>query len=332
MASEELTATITGLLHAKGLNPGDISLSALDGGGNNRVFAVDSDAGKFVAKAYFTDAADTRDRLGAEYGFLSYAASIGLRAAPTPIACSIEHHVGIYEFIGGSKLDVTRLNKEHVLAAAGFIAALNAGAGRGGALPLASEACFDIEQHLSTVDRRLAKLMELPIADEIDCQAQLLVDDISAVWREQRAHIAAADAPDLDAADRCISPSDFGFHNALLKSDGELCFIDFEYAGWDDPAKMVGDFFCQPAVPVPQMYFDDFISAALRYSGKVETLRARAHLLLPVSQIKWCCIMLNEFLPEAARRRQFANPTSMPEQRKRMQLDKTKLFFQSRLA
>jgi hypothetical protein len=332
MASEALTATIAGLLHAKGLNPGDIALSALNGGGNNRVFAVDSDAGKFVAKAYFNDAADTRDRLGAEYAFLSYAASIGLKVVPKPIACSIEQHVGVYEFIDGSKLDVARLRKEHVLAAADFIAALNAGDGRDRALPPASEACFGIEEHLSTVDRRLAKLMMLPVEGEIDREAKSLVSELSAVWREQRAHIAAANAADLNAADHCISPSDFGFHNALLKSDGELCFIDFEYAGWDDPAKMVGDFFCQPAVPVPQMYFDDFISEALSYSNKVEVLRTRAHLLLPVSQIKWCCIMLNEFLPEAARRRQFANPTSMPEQRKRIQLDKTRLFFQSRLA
>ncbi|WP_050479704.1 aminoglycoside phosphotransferase family protein [Herbaspirillum rhizosphaerae] len=331
MASKELTATITGLLNAQGLNPGEISLSAIDGGGNNRVFAVDSDAGKFVAKAYFNDAADTRDRLGAEYAFLSYAAKLGLTIVPKPIACSVEEHVGIYEFIQGAKLGVAQLNREYVLKAAGFIANLNAGADRGEELPPASEACFDIEQHLTTVDRRLAKLQALPGQDEIDREAQTLIGELSAAWQEQRRHIAVADVPALDSSDRCISPSDFGFHNALLKDDGELCFIDFEYAGWDDPAKMAGDFFCQPAVPVPQIYFDDFISEAVSYSSRAEALRARAHLLLPASQIKWCCIMLNEFLPEAARRRQFANPTSMPEQRKRIQLDKTRQFFQSRL-
>ena len=36
---------------------------------------------------------------------------------------------------------------------------------------------------------------------------------------------------------RCLSPSDFGFHNALLEATGKLRFVDFEYAGWDDPAK-----------------------------------------------------------------------------------------------
>ena len=131
--------------------------------------------------------------------------------------------------------------------------------------------------------------------------------------------------------DRCISPSDFGFHNVLLKNDGALCFIDFEYAGWDDPAKLIGDFFCQPAVPVPPVYFDEFAAMVVSYSVRPEALRERAYLLLPAFQIKWCCIMLNEFLPAAAQRRQFADPTSSLDQRQRKQLDKTEQFFQSRL-
>ncbi|MDB5988745.1 MAG: hypothetical protein JWQ10_148 [Herbaspirillum sp.] len=334
MASADLTRTITGLLRAKGLDFASISLAAIEGGGNNRVFAVDTDAGKYVAKAYFNDAADTRDRLGAEYAFLSYAADLGLTIVPKPIACSVEQHIGVYEFIGGSKLAAAQLNRGHVLAAARFIADLNTGARHEMplSLPSASEACFSIAQHLGSVDRRIEKLQMVTGEDELTRQAQALVEAISTVWRRQRERIAATTMPALDAEDRCISPSDFGFHNALLRDSGDLCFIDFEYAGWDDPAKMIGDFFCQPAVPVPPVYFDDFVSAALKYSDNAEILRARARLLLPASQIKWCCIMLNEFLPEAARRRQFANPALEPEQRKRTQLDKTQHFFNSWLA
>ena len=44
---------------------------------------------------------------------------------------------------------------------------------------------------------------------------------------------------------RCLSPSDFGFHNALLRGRPgvpgarDWVFLDFEYFGWDDPAKTV---------------------------------------------------------------------------------------------
>src|SRR6185503_11886129 len=46
-----------------------------------------------------------------------------------------------------------------------------------------------------------------------------------------------------------LSPSDFGYHNAVLADDETVRFFDFEYAGWDDPAKLVCDFFNQVEVP-----------------------------------------------------------------------------------
>ena len=67
----------------------------------------------------------------------------------------------------------------------------------------------------------------------------------------------------LPAAERCVSPSDFGFHNALRTPDGRLAFIDFEYAGWDDPAKTVSDFFCQPECPVPTEHYAAFARPSL---------------------------------------------------------------------
>ncbi len=73
MVNTGLQATITALLTQSGLDAGDLRLTALDGGGNNRVYAVDTAGGRYLAKAYFSDAADTRDRLGAEYRFLRYA-------------------------------------------------------------------------------------------------------------------------------------------------------------------------------------------------------------------------------------------------------------------
>jgi hypothetical protein len=42
--------------------------------------------------------------------------------------------------------------------------------------------------------------------------------------------------------------------------------------------------------------------------------------------------MLNEFLPDAAKRRQFANPNPDPEQSRRLQFDKTQHFFLSKKA
>ena len=93
------------------------------------------------------------------------------------------------------------------------------------------------------------------------------------------------------------------------RADG-LYFIDFEYAGWDDPAKMICDFFCQPAVPAPQTWHRHFAhSVVAGFAGREELLQ-RVQILLPLYRIKWCCIVLNGLLPEGHARRLFAGAVS----------------------
>jgi hypothetical protein len=81
-----------------------------------------------------------------------------------------------------------------------------------------------------------------------------------------------------------------------------LVFLDFEYAGRDDPAKLVTDFFCQPQVPIPLAYRDRFLARL----GLDQPALARCELLLDACRVKWACILLNDFLPVGAARRAFA--------------------------
>ena len=109
----------------------------------------------------------------------------------------------------------------------------------------------------------------------------------------------------LTGGECCLSPSDFGFHNALADAGGTVTFLDFEYAGRDDPAKLVSDFFCQPEIPVPIRYHAAFI--ARLGLGLDAAGRARCRILLDAYRIKWTCIILNDFLPIGAARRAFAD-------------------------
>ena len=134
---------------------------------------------------------------------------------------------------------------------------------------------------------------------------------------------------ELDSAQRCVSPSDFGFHNALREADGNIRFLDFEYAGWDDPAKMTGDFFAQLAVPVPANLFGYFVQACVTpFAAPTELIR-RAELLRPLYRVKWCCIALNVFLPVHMARRKFADPHLDEAALKRAQLAKAHTLYQS---
>src|SRR5439155_21002106 len=68
-------------------------------------------------------------------------------------------------------------------------------------------------------------------------------------WSEARLQSGGMSFEKEIAADqRTLSPSDFGFHNALRQADGRIIFLDFEYFGWDDPAKMIADFLLHPAM------------------------------------------------------------------------------------
>jgi hypothetical protein len=122
---------------------------------------------------------------------------------------------------------------------------------------------------------------------------------------------ARAAALEMDRALRpdqcCLSPSDFGFHNALADDDGRVTFLDFEYAGRDDPAKLVSDFFCQPEIPVPLSYHASFLMRLADGLELDDAGRARCRILLDAYRIKWSCILLNDFLPIGAARRSFAD-------------------------
>ena len=104
----------------------------------------------------------------------------------------------------------------------------------------------------------------------------------------------------LKPDERCISPSDFGFHNAVVQCNSKVKFIDFEYAGWDDPAKTAADFIFQPQVPPPYDCFETIVDLLQRNSHNQQKLRAE--LLKPLFGCKWCCIMLNCFTSDWAKR------------------------------
>jgi Phosphotransferase enzyme family len=308
-----VTADITRLLAREGMVLDPLDLDPCGGSGNNRVFVVRSGTEAFVAKSYFVHPDDKRDRLRAETSFVRYATQIGLYCVPRLIAVDTEKNLALFEFVAGRRLDAVEVTLEHVIRAGEFIAALNAPQSREHAETLrsASEACFSRDEHLATIERRVERLDTIAQDPAADAGARRVVADITSKWRILRARIAGRPLPGgepIDRAARVVSPSDFGFHNVLQRPSGELCFLDFEYAGWDDPAKTIGDFFAQPAVPVSIAHFDQFAALVTRHVPEPAALIERARALLPLVQLKWCCIMLNDFLPVSRERRRFADP------------------------
>lgn len=262
--------------------------------------------------------------------FIRFAWQNNIRRVPEPIGQWPDDQIACYGYISGKKPLPGTLTRAHILQAVHFITELNSKEIRGVrsaiALPMASEACFSMAAHLHTVKRRVSRLKHIPVRDEVCRRAARFAGStlvpmwgtlMNAVESTKDTHVV------FPHTQRIISPSDFGFHNAIEKEDGQLVFIDFEYAGWDDPAKLTCDFFCQVAVPVPFKYFDLFMNSIRQMLSLGSEFEERVRTLLPFYRLKWCCIMMNDFLETDGARKKFA---AYNEDKRMLQLKKVREY------
>jgi hypothetical protein len=314
-----------------------LSFDSCAKGGNNRTYRVETVDGVFAVKKYFRGPADKRDRLASEFSFLMYAKETAPHFVPKAYAQDIENGLALYEFIEGRSVTASELTEHIMTQPIQFFCLLNDPDAKKNAtsLALASEAGFSIEDHLISVNSRIFELQQA-IFNETDENAKVLMTSLSQYWddilqtcRNQAISDGIDVSATLDYSQRCISPSDFGFHNALMLKNQQIKFLDFEYAGWDDPARMVNDFFSQLAVPIPAKYYDWFVREVMKPFPQTEHLIMRAKLLRPIYHIKWCCIALNVFIPVHMARRQFANPQLNVVDLRKTQLAKAELLLKN---
>jgi len=334
-SEQKIAAAAERILDRNGMI-GPVHLARLPGGANNRVYLVRQGDNAFLMKCYYRHPQDGHDRLGHEYVFVSLAWEKGIRSIPRPYGKDAQNDIGLYEYIHGRKLQPHEVEDGMIQKALEFIGALQRNRHEPEALllPLASEACMSIQEHIAVVDQRLGQLQKIRQRDPVDDEGrEFIARRLKPAWHRVRRDArqkAKIEGKDIDRTlkpdECCLSPSDFGFHNALLENDGTLRFIDFEYAGWDDPAKLICDFFCQPAIPVPLDYFDEVAGSVARSHADRRTVTERAGLLLPVYRLKWCCILLNEFMSVGANRRDFAE-TGRRADRKARQLEKVRAYY-----
>jgi hypothetical protein len=307
----------------------------MNGGKNNRVFIVRQDSRIIgVLKQYYHSRDDLRDRLNTEWKFSTFLWNHGIHQIPGPVVSDPAGHLALYHFIEGCKLTPERVTRSHIDQAVDFYLSLNSfrESEEAARLPAASEACFSFADHIRLIDNRVRNLKNIQDRSAADALAlEFINQELYPVWESLKCRTQkffdGSRIPfdqEIPPAHRRLSPSDFGFHNAIEDTSGRLFFLDFEYAGWDDPAKMVCDFFCQPEIPVPSRFFSHIIERITAELIEPDIQRKRIDLLFPLYQIKWCCIVLNEFLPQGRSRRVFTDTSRDFESVKEGQLQKAR--------
>jgi len=300
----------------------------IQAGRNSRVWRVSNRKRHLALKEYFRHPQDPRDRLAAEAGFLRLLNRYTSLRVLQVIAVDEERDLGLYSWLEGKPVE--KIKNQHLEQCVAFIAALNQCRQLEDAKQIASasEACFTVQQHLESVQKRVQLLLEI---DAHSRMREVALNWIRTVLEPKLIQMQTGLEKRVDQtgdylqfSEQVLSPSDFGFHN-IIEHKGELGFFDFEYAGWDDPAKLCCDFACQPQQPVTTKQAQWFCQL-LGKSMKEANLSNMFEMLLPIYRIKWCCIMLNEFrMTEWARRIHAGEKDS--EQRLKSQFMKVQQYF-----
>ena len=239
----------------------------------------------------------------------------GVVRIPTVLHLDREQGFTILSHIEGERIADDRMtgdDERDVLAFARRLVELSAAPGAG-ELDDASEAFFSLDGVLGNLDGRLARLRsrpgDAPMAEELagflDGRFAPALEELSSRAKVYYRRVGLGADQEIDRSGRVLSPSDFGLHNCVKSADG-LVFLDLEYFGWDDPAKLVSDFVLHPAQGEPG-------EARYRVAGRMAGLfmdrpgfADRLRALLPLFALKWCMIVLNEFLAGENARRAFA--------------------------
>lgn len=278
-----------------GANPN--TLERMHGGINNQVLRCGDGAQKWVIKGFSSVKPGRPDRMKAELQFLQYANQVAPGFTPVLVCSDLNRRCLILEHIEGKAFTESKPPTEEAIAeAVCFIDLLNRDRRQGIKLieQEAAEGFLSLRQHVANVHERIQLMNCRHIEDQIRSKAELLLEHIRVEMDMVEARInrligLGLISDSIDLSQCCISPGDFGFHNAIITPSG-VRFIDFEFAGWDDPAKTTLDFSLQPRVPL----LGRGLPLLMAWPKEVrKSVNIRCQQMAPILRIKWLCILLS---------------------------------------
>jgi len=272
------------------------------GGINNLVYRIESARRTVVVKGYPELHPGHRDRLQAEVDFLRYARLVGPSYVPELLHVDVVRRCVVLEHIEGSAYSTgVQPHQSDINAACVFFEHLN----RDLSLAkqhlhlAAAEGYLRITEHLNNVEGRIAKMNVDHLEPEQKAIASALLPELRSqvVIARNKTETAIRSGFTEDAIARehlVVSPSDFGFHNAIRTPSG-VRFIDFEFSGWDDPTKAVADYVLQPRIPI-KLKLNPLLDRLPLKQRKIAA--GRIKILGPVLRLKWVCIILSVLQPD----------------------------------
>ena len=285
----------------------------LTGGINNPTFLVSNDVNNFVLKKINSEATLNFDKYLAEKNFFILLNKLSGINSPKLIESYDAERILILEYIKPDKdsdLDLEKINLRKIDEALKFINQINSNKDicKDLVKHRAADSFLDLSGHIENINLRLLnfKIDHLPI--ELQKNGRELLSLLNKKWNilKNKTLEFLKENPSQNTIDESfliLSPSDFGFHN-VITSKGVSFFIDFEFSGWDDPAKLYCDIILQPKIPIPNN-FHSLIKNELINTTYLNKYENRITVLYNLLSFKWYIIKYSFFNAEKYINNQF---------------------------
>jgi hypothetical protein len=305
------------LAEAEAIDPGVIH--------NNRLVRLTgADGRRLVLKSYYRD---DRGRLEREFAAFAFLRDRGVSGVPAALLRDDAGYCAVYSFEPGvtkSAADLTldelsaigRLAAEiHRFAPdeSGAEAGLFRPAGGGPVFPLAF-AARSLAERAGFLRRRVATCLQAAAAPdgyeplrtvvgELDLAAtfERLIGDLTAGLTD-----AEATAPTPDSFLR-FNSGDFAPHNLLVRPDGSICAIDFEFFGWEEAAALPVSFLAaEQSADLSHAQADAFLQAYRAGVDLPDAAFACFDRLRAYFEVSWAVVNLSLMTPAHVARKRFA--------------------------
>ncbi|AXR64976.1 phosphotransferase [Leptospira mayottensis] len=276
----------------------DLSLTGIKtikANGNSRVYRVNSNDQSYVLKIYPDLQLDPRERLETEYRSCSVLHQFNL-AVPKPIRKDDMLNWGLYLWIEGKEVDERQ--DDLILQLLEFIKKLKEIKDK---IPektfgYASESCLSGAELESQIQRRLTSLQHLNNSELNQFLIYELQPTLNFFLERTKSFYKEDFFKKLEKQYLILSPSDFGFHNSKLGLNEILYIYDLEYFGWDDPVKLISDFLWHPGMNLTENVKVLWLKNSIKIFDQDSGIENRFSMYFPLYGIRWCLILLNEFL------------------------------------
>ena len=272
-------------------------------GGNNVIYrAFSAHGSEYALKHYSPLEAVMHERMQREFSALTWMQQHHMDCVPKPYCYDVNNRVAVYSWVSGDKLK--QISSNHLNELVRFLEKLYKASHHHNTLDfdLAKDACLSAQDVLDVLKNRFSRLSnagieQKPVCDFVTQQCAQLLHELTVRLHEIYNEHGLDIAQPISQQQRTLSPSDYGFHNALVGGDDKLTFIDFEYFGWDDPVKMVSDFLWHPGQQLNSVLKLQFEQAMIALFSGDTTFNVRMKALYPLYGLIWVLIVLNNFIP-----------------------------------